>query len=91
MRFVVVVSALALVGCGRTPEGRAISGGLLGAGAGAGVSALTGNSVGKGALIGGGIGAAGGAVTAPRYRRGHYGDGGYRRGYYGDGGYGYRY
>ena len=94
MPFVVIaVSALALAGCGRTPEGRAISGGLLGAGAGAGVSALTGNSVGKGALIGGGIGAAGGAVTAPRYRRGHYGEGGYgyRRGYYGDGGYGYRY
>ena len=46
--------------------GRAVSGGLLGAGAGAGVGALTGGNVGTGALVGGGIGAAGGALTAPR-------------------------
>jgi hypothetical protein len=43
------------------------------------VSALTGGSVGTGALIGGGLGAAGGALTAPS-RRSYYGSG-YRRGY----------
>jgi hypothetical protein len=41
-----------------------VTGGLLGAGAGAGVSAVTGGDVGTGALIGGGLGAIGGAVTA---------------------------
>jgi osmotically inducible lipoprotein OsmB len=56
---------LALVGCGYSPGQRAVSGGLLGAGAGAGVSALTGGKAGRGALIGGGLGALGGAVTAP--------------------------
>ena len=43
-----------------------MSGGLLGAGAGAGVSALTGGNVGTGALIGGAAGAAGGALTSGR-------------------------
>ena len=57
-----------LAACGRTPGGRAVSGGLLGAGAGAGVCAITGGNVGTGALVGGGVGAAGGALTAPRYR-----------------------
>jgi hypothetical protein len=56
----------ALAGCGYTTSDRAISGGLLGAGAGAGVGALTGGSVGTGALIGGGVGAAGGALTSGR-------------------------
>ena len=58
--------AFGLAACGRTPGGRAVSGGLLGAGAGAGVGAATGGNVGTGALIGGGVGAAGGALTAPR-------------------------
>ncbi|MBK1661926.1 hypothetical protein [Paracraurococcus ruber] len=57
---------VALAACGSSPGGRAVSGGLLGAGAGAGVGALTGGNVGTGALVGGGIGAAGGALTAPR-------------------------
>lgn len=57
---------LTLAACGQSPGGRAVSGGLLGAGAGAGVGALTGGNVGTGALVGGGIGAAGGALTAPR-------------------------
>jgi len=52
--------------CGTSPGGRAVSGGLLGAGAGAGVGAATGGNVATGALVGGGIGAAGGALTAPR-------------------------
>ena len=65
--------SIGLTACGRTPGGRAVSGGLLGAGAGAGVSAVTGGNVGTGALIGGGVGAAGGALTAPRYRERAFG------------------
>jgi hypothetical protein len=55
---------LALATCGEGPGTRAVTGGLLGAGAGAGVSALTGGKPATGALIGGGVGAVGGAVTA---------------------------
>lgn len=66
--ILVTMLVLSLAACGRSPGGRAVSGGLLGAGAGAGVSALTGGNVGTGALVGGGVGAAGGALTAPRYR-----------------------
>jgi hypothetical protein len=58
-----LVAALGLAGCGQTPGTRAVTGGLMGAGAGAGVSALTGGKPATGALIGGGIGAVGGAVT----------------------------
>jgi hypothetical protein len=73
-----------------SPGQRAVGGGLLGAGAGAGVAGLTGGDVGTGALIGGAIGAVGGAVTTPdrpRYGGGYGGgygrNGGYpRRGYY---------
>jgi hypothetical protein len=56
---------LGLAACGNTPGSRALSGGMLGAGAGAGISALTGGKPATGALIGGGAGAIGGAVTAP--------------------------
>ncbi len=59
---------LALAACGESPSGRAITGGLLGAGTGAAVSGITGGSLGTGVLVGGGIGAAGGALTAPRRR-----------------------
>ena len=59
-----VALSLALAACGNSPGSRAVTGGLIGAGAGAGVSAVTGGNVGTGALIGGGIGAVGGAVTA---------------------------
>ena len=55
---------LALSACGEDPGTRAVTGGLLGAGAGAGVSALAGGKPATGALIGGGVGAVGGAVTA---------------------------
>jgi len=61
---VLAVAALGLGACGRTPGDRALSGGLLGAGAGAAVGSLSGNA-GTGALIGGGAGAIGGAVTSP--------------------------
>jgi osmotically inducible lipoprotein OsmB len=56
---------LMLTACGYSPGTRAVSGGLLGAGAGAGVAAVTGGKPATGALIGGGAGAVGGALTAP--------------------------
>ena len=61
-----IAAGLGLGACGHRPGDRAVSGGLLGAGAGAGVSALTGGDVGTGALIGGAAGAAGGALTSGR-------------------------
>ncbi|HYF09833.1 MAG TPA: YMGG-like glycine zipper-containing protein [Acetobacteraceae bacterium] len=80
-RKVIAAAALAatLAGCGVTPGERAVSGGLLGAGAGAAVGSLSGNA-GAGALIGGAAGALGGAVTSPNtvylgqpaWRRGGY-------------------
>jgi hypothetical protein len=54
-----------LAGCGYSPGTRAVTGGALGAGAGAGIAAVTGGRPLTGALIGGGVGAAGGALTAP--------------------------
>jgi osmotically inducible lipoprotein OsmB len=56
---------MALTACGYDPGTRAVTGGLLGAGTGAGVSALTGGRPATGAAIGGGVGAVGGALTAP--------------------------
>jgi len=55
---------LGLAACGEDPGTRAVTGGLLGAGAGAGVAAVTHGKPATGALIGGGIGAVGGALTA---------------------------
>jgi hypothetical protein len=57
--------AVTLAGCGYSPGDRAASGGLLGAGAGAGIAAVTGGSPLTGALIGGAVGAVGGAATNP--------------------------
>ncbi len=54
---------LALAGCGYSPGQRALSGGAIGAGAGAIVGAATGIGPGTGALIGGGAGALTGATT----------------------------
>jgi osmotically inducible lipoprotein OsmB len=51
-----------LAGSGYSRGDRAVSGGLIGAGAGAAVGAVTGGSPLTGALIGGGI--VGGAVTS---------------------------
>jgi osmotically inducible lipoprotein OsmB len=59
----ILTASIGLAGCGSTPGTRAVTGGLMGAGAGAGVSALTGGKPATGALIGGGVGAVGGAVT----------------------------
>jgi len=61
-----LLATLALAACGQSTGDRAISGGLIGAGAGAAVSGLTGGSLGTGALIGGAVGAAGGAATSGR-------------------------
>jgi osmotically inducible lipoprotein OsmB len=56
---------LSLAGCGHTQGQRAVSGGLLGAGAGAGIAAIAGGPVLGGALLGGAVGAGTGALTAP--------------------------
>lgn len=61
-----MVSALGLGACGYSTGDRALSGGALGAGAGAGVAAITGGSPVTGAVIGGAAGALGGAVTSGR-------------------------
>ena len=58
------VTGTVVAACGSDPGTRAVTGGLLGAGAGAGVSAVTGGRPATGALIGGGVGAVGGALTA---------------------------
>jgi osmotically inducible lipoprotein OsmB len=57
--------ALGLAACGDDPGTRAVTGGLMGAGAGAGIAAVTGGRPATGAAIGGGVGAVGGAVTTP--------------------------
>jgi len=57
--------ALGLVACCEDPATRAVTGGLMGAGVGAGAAALTGGRPATGALIGGAAGAVGGAVTLP--------------------------
>lgn len=64
--LVLAGAAVSLGGCGDDPGTRAVTGGLMGAGAGAGIAAVTGGRPATGALIGGGVGAVGGAVTAPR-------------------------
>jgi hypothetical protein len=56
-------AALALAACGTTTQDRAISGGAIGAGAGAVLSAITPIGLVGGMLLGGAAGAATGAVT----------------------------
>lgn len=63
---IAVAGSVLLAGCGYTPTERALTGGALGAGAGAGVAAIAGGNVGTGALIGGAGGAIVGAATSPR-------------------------
>lgn len=55
--------SLGVAACGSSTGDRAISGGALGAGAGAAIGAITGGSLVGGALIGGAAGAATGALT----------------------------
>jgi hypothetical protein len=62
-RFVLLASAaLLLAACGTSTQDRALSGGGIGAGAGALGGMLVGHPV-EGALLGGAAGAAGGALT----------------------------
>jgi len=62
-----VVTSLALAGCGYTPEQRAASGAALGGATGAALGAATGGGVGA-ALAGGAIGAATGAIVGANTR-----------------------
>ena len=59
--------ATGISACGNSPGERALTGGALGAGAGAAIGAISGGHAGTGALVGGGIGALGGALTSPRF------------------------
>jgi hypothetical protein len=78
----VFATAMALAGCGYTAGDRIVSGGLLGAGAGAAIGSLDGNA-GRGAVIGGVAGGTLGALTTPPPPRYGY----YNRPYYGRYGY----
>ena len=62
--LVLVPVAVGLAGCGYNRGDRALSGGLIGAGGGAAIAAVTGGSPLVGAAIGGGAGALTGAVTS---------------------------
>jgi osmotically inducible lipoprotein OsmB len=57
--------SFSLAACGHTTGSRALSGGAIGAGAGAIVGGATGLGAGTGALIGGAGGAGAGALTTP--------------------------
>ena len=63
--LILAALTLPLAACGTTREERALTGGAIGAGAGAVGAAITGGSVGAGAIIGGAAGAATGALTGP--------------------------
>jgi len=62
--LVLAALACSLAGCGYSRGDRALSGGLLGAGGGAAIAAVTGGSPLAGAAIGGAAGAVGGALTS---------------------------
>ena len=65
---ILIISSIALSGCGYTPEQRAVSGAALGGATGAAIGAATGGRAGA-VLAGGALGAATGAIvganTAP--------------------------
>lgn len=65
---ILIISSIALAGCGYTPEERGVSGAALGGATGAAIGAATGRGAGA-ALAGGALGAATGAIvganTAP--------------------------
>jgi len=67
----VILLAASLVGCSgmSTREQRVLSGGAIGAGAGAATSVITGGSLGWGAAIGAGAGALGGLIYDEMHRR----------------------
>jgi osmotically inducible lipoprotein OsmB len=77
----VFAASLAVAGCGTTPAERGVSGGALGAGAGAAIGSLSGNA-GAGAVIGGVSGAAAGLLTTPppASSYGYYDQNGFYRG-----------
>jgi osmotically inducible lipoprotein OsmB len=64
MLCAIAATGLALSACGTSPGDRAVSGGLIGAGAGAAIGAAAGDPA-AGALIGGVGGAAVGALSDP--------------------------
>ena len=64
-----IVTAIALSGCGNTTTSRAGSGAAFGAASGAAIGSLSGNA-GRGALIGAGAGAVGGFLY-DQHRRGN--------------------
>lgn len=57
-----IVAGISLTGCGYEPGARALSGGTIGAGAGAVLGALTGIGPATGAALGGSLGAVAGAA-----------------------------
>ncbi len=59
------ITGLLLAACGTSTTDRAISGGGIGAAAGAGTAAVTGGNPVTGGLLGGAAGAAAGALTDP--------------------------
>lgn len=64
MRMTILATmTLGVAACGSSTGDRAISGGAIGAGAGAAVGVITGGSAVGGALLGGAAGAATGALT----------------------------
>jgi osmotically inducible lipoprotein OsmB len=64
LKVSMILGLLALAACGQSTGDRALSGGAIGAGAGAVGGALMG-SPGTGALLGGALGAGAGALTSP--------------------------
>lgn len=64
MKLSMAIGVLALAACGQTTGDRALSGGAIGAGAGAVGGALMGSPA-TGALVGGALGAGTGALTSP--------------------------
>ena len=80
-----LTALLGLSGCGYSTGERALSGAGIGALGGAGLAAATHGDPLTGAIVGGGLGAAAGAITAPRrhhYRGDRYYGGGRGRHYY---------
>jgi osmotically inducible lipoprotein OsmB len=63
--LILMACGLSLAACGYSPGDRAVSGGMIGAGGGAALGAVTGGSALTGALLGGAVGAVAGGVTSP--------------------------